>query len=151
MKALIICQSIHHENTMKVAKVMTKVLGATIKKPTDVEEQDFVNYDIIGFGSWIYNGKHHISLFKLIESIDTQNNKKSFVFSTATICYKKMHEPFKQLLIKKWFTVVDEFMCKGFIDYWFLKYFFGGLNKHRPDEQDLAHAKEFALHLKEFL
>lgn len=151
MKTLIICQSIHHGNTMKVAKVIANILGATIKNSTDVEEKDFANYDVIGFGSWIYNGKHHISLFKLIKNIATQKDKKAFLFSTATVCYKKMHEPFKQLLIKKWFVIKDEFMCKGFIDYGFLKYFFGGINKHRPNIQDLDNAKDFSLHLKHLL
>lgn len=59
-----------------------------------------------------------------------------------------MHESLKQELVNKGFSIVDEFICKGFIDYSFIKYFFGGLNKKRPNENDLEEAKEFALRLK---
>ena len=146
-KVLIICQSIHHGNTMKVAKVIAKELGADVKKPLEVKANDIDKYDLIGFGSGIYNGKHHISLFKLIEKFKLQKNKKTFIFTTATICYKKMAEPLKQKLIDKGFNVIDEFSCKGFIDFSFIKYFFGGLNKKRPNKNDLDKAKEFALKL----
>lgn len=79
-KVLIIYQSIHHGNTMKVAKVMAKELNAEIKKPSEVQVSDIDKYDLIGFGSGIYNGKHHIGLFNLIKKIKPQTNKKTFVF-----------------------------------------------------------------------
>ena len=66
-KVLLICQSIHHGNTMKVAKAIAEQLNAEIKKPSEVEPTDINKYDVIGFGSGIYNRKHHTSLFKLIE------------------------------------------------------------------------------------
>jgi len=149
-KVLIICQSIHHGNTMKVARVMAKELNAEIKKPNEIEVSDIDKYDLIGFGSGIYNGKHHISLFNLIKKIKLQKNKKTFIFSTATTdrFRNKMHESLKQELVNKGFGIVDEFICKGFIDFSFIKYFFGGLNKKRPNEIDLKEAKEFALRLK---
>jgi flavodoxin len=149
-KVLIICQSIHHGNTMKVAKVMAKELDADIRKPSEIKVDDIDKYDLIGFGSGIYNGKHHISLFNLIKKIKTQTNKKTFIFSTATTdtFRNKMHESLRCELINKGFSIVDEFICKGFMDYIFIKYFFGGLNKKRPNENDLKKAKEFALRLK---
>jgi hypothetical protein len=58
-----------------------------------------------------------------------------------------MHELLKQELVNKGFIIVDEFICKGFIDFSFIKYFFGGLNKKRPNKNDLDKAKEFALKL----
>ncbi|MBL7054788.1 flavodoxin family protein [Candidatus Woesearchaeota archaeon] len=149
MNVLIICQSIHHGNTMKVAKVIAGQLNADIKKPSEVKPADINKYDVIGFGSGIYNGKHHISQFKLVENLEVQKNKKAFIFSTASICYKKMHEPLRQELISKRFDIIDEFICKGFINYSFIKYFFGGLNKKRPNEKDLSKAKDFALKIKD--
>ena len=151
-KILIICQSIHHGNTLKVAKVMAKELSADIKKPLEVKTGDINKYDLIGFSSGIYNGKHHISLFNLLKKIKTQTNKKTFIFSTATVnsdvLRNKMHKPLRLELVSKGFTIVGEFMCKGFIDYGFLKYFFGGLNKKRPNKNDLKEAKEFASRIK---
>jgi flavodoxin len=136
-------------NTMKVAKVIAKQLNAEIKKPSEVEPNYINTYEVIGFGSGIYNRKHHTSIFKLIENFKLQNNKKAFIFSTASICYKKMHEPLRQKLIAKGFCIIDEFICRGFIDYSFIKYFFGGLNKKRPNEKDLEKAKYFALKIKD--
>lgn len=146
---LIICQSIHHGNTMKVAKVIAEQLHATIKKPFEIKPEDISRYDLIGFGSGMYNGQHHISLFNLVKDSKTQKNKKAFIFSTASICVKKMHEPFREKLVSKGFDIIDEFICRGFIDYSFMKYFFGGLNKKRPNEKDLAKAKDFALKIKD--
>lgn len=148
---LIICQSIHHGNTMKIARAISKKLNAEIKKPSEVRNNDLKNYDLIGFASGIYNGKHHISLFELINNFKMQRNKKAFVFSTATIIYKKMHADIKEQLATKGFVVIDEFMCKGFMNYGFIKYFFGGLNKNRPNENDLLRAEKFAAKIKDKL
>ena len=147
-KTLIICQSTHHGNTLKIASVIANVLDAKIKKPSEVNSADLKGYDLIGFGSGIYNGKHHVSLFKLIENLERQNNKKVFIFSTATVVYKKMHTELKNELQSKGFDIINEFMCKGFMDYSFTKYVFGGLNKKRPNKKDLIDAKTFALTLK---
>lgn len=148
-KVLIICQSIHHGNTLKIAMVIAKELNADIKKPSEVSNSLMDEYDIIGFGSGIYDGKHHVSLFKLLNEINIQKDKKSFIFSTATICYKKMHEQLRQELVSKEFSVIDEFICKGFIDFSFIKYIFGGLNKWRPNQKDIEKAKEFAMKMKD--
>jgi flavodoxin len=43
--------------------------------------------------------------------------------------------------------VVDEFNCKGFNTNSFLK-LFGGINKGRPNDEDLRKAAEFASKLK---
>lgn len=145
-KTLIICKSIHHGNTLKVAEVIAKELDADIVDPSKFDIKNIWKYDIIGFGSGIYNGKHHESLFTLLKNIPLQHHKKAFVFSTWTICYKKMHEPFRKELIKKGFIISDEFICKWFINYGFLKYF-GGLNKGRPNQSDLDNARKFAISL----
>jgi hypothetical protein len=42
--------------------------------------------------------------------------------------------------------IVDEFNCHGFNTNSFLKYF-GGMNKGKPDAEDLEHAEEFAQQL----
>jgi len=146
---LVIYQSIHHGNTLKVANVIAKQLNADIKKHSEVKPSDFNKYDIIGFGSGIYNGKHHISLFNLIKNIEAQKNKKTFIFSTASICSKKMHESFRQELLSKGFSIIDEFICRGFINYSFIKYFFGGLNKKKPNKNDLEKAKDFAIKIRD--
>ena len=44
--------------------------------------------------------------------------------------------------------IIDEFGCRGFNTNSFLK-FFGGLNKGRPNAEDLMNAEEFARNVKE--
>jgi flavodoxin len=141
----------YHGNTLKVAESIAKELGADIKNPSSVTTKDFEYYDLIGFGSGIYNRKHHESLFSLLNSLKTPEKKYAFIFSTASICYKKMHEPLRLLLISKGFYIVDEFICRGFMNSSFLKYFFGGINKGRPNQKDLESARKFAIKLKNII
>jgi hypothetical protein len=44
--------------------------------------------------------------------------------------------------------IIDEFSCVGFNTNSFLKYI-GGLNKGRPNAEDLKHAEEFTQNLKQ--
>ena len=53
----------------------------------------------------------------------------------------------KETLQSKGYMIVDEFGCAGFNTNKFLKYF-GGINKGRPNEEDLAHAEAFAQKLE---
>lgn len=57
------------------------------------------------------------------------------------------HKQLREGLTKLNFNVIGEFQCKGFFDYVFIKYINGGMNKGRPDEDDLKKAKDFALQL----
>ncbi|HIE43486.1 MAG TPA: flavodoxin, partial [Candidatus Omnitrophica bacterium] len=81
MKTLIICISIHHKNTEKIAKVMAKVLEAKLLKPHKVDINTLSRYDLIGFGSGIYYHKHHGSLLNLVERLPDLKGKKAFIFS----------------------------------------------------------------------
>jgi len=146
-KILIICTSIHHGNTMKIAKAISSVLDATIINPGDLDINTISNYDVIWFWSGVYDWKHHKNLFDLISKIKKQQHKKSFIFSTSTIPFKITDKPIKEILEKKWFDVVGSFQCKWFMDYSFVKYFFGGLNKGRPNDKDIENAKTFAKQL----
>jgi flavodoxin len=47
----------------------------------------------------------------------------------------------------KGYVIVDEFNCGGFNTNSFLKYF-GGINKGKPDAEDLKRAEEFAQNLQ---
>ncbi len=140
---LTICASFHHNNTINVAKVIGDELNAKIMQPGEFNVETISEYDLIGFGSGIYNGMHHKSIFNLIEELKVQNHKHAFVFSTSTIPLKTMHKSLKQSLTKKGFDIIGEFYCKGFMDYSFTKYL-GGLNKGRPNTNDLEKARVFA-------
>ncbi len=59
-----------------------------------------------------------------------------------------MHDEFEQLLVNRGFVVVGNFSCLGWITTGLFK-LLGGMNKGRPNEDDLTEARMFALGLKE--
>ena len=146
-QALIICASIHHRNTMKVAKVMREELDAVIVTPERIDEVIPDTYDLIGLGSGVYNGRHHQSIFDVLESVPFRPRQRVFIFSTAAVLSDHYHVSLKNTLIQKKYAVVGEFSCKGFMNHGFTKVLFGGINKDRPNEQDLQNARTFAKQL----
>ena len=143
MKTLIIYNSGYNKNTEKIAKAMAEVSNATLKQVNESSSNDLSCYDLIGFGSGIYNFKHHKSLIKFVKELDQMKNKKAFIFSTKAkfpkaFCHKKI----KSLLLKKGFNVVGSFSCKGLVTFGPAK-IFGGINKGHPNKDDIDNAKEF--------
>jgi len=154
MKSLMVLFSYHHKNTEKIAKVFAKVLDAQIKTPQQTNPEELREYSLIGFGSGIYGEKHHDSLLDFADKLQPVTSKKAFIFSTSALMGKakvaKDHSLLREKLQSKGYTIVDEFACKGFNTNSFMKYF-GGMNKGRPNAEDLKHAEEFAQNLKQNL
>jgi flavodoxin len=161
VKALVIVSSYHHKNTEKVALRMAEALGCRCAAPQDIPPQELTGYDLVGFGSGIYDAKHHQRLLKLADELPQVSGKKAFIFSTDGVprgVFKSAkwlknklytdHTPLREKLRAKGYEVIGECGCAGFNTNVFLKYF-GGVNKGRPDAQDLALAEEFARGLKE--
>ena len=151
MKSLLVLYSYHHNNTEKIAQVFAKVLDAQIKTPQQVTLEELQEYSLIGFGSGIYGAKHHKYLLDLADKLPQVANKKAFIFSTSGIAGEakvaKDHSLLREKLQSKGYLIVDEFGCKGFNTNSFLK-LFGGMNKGRPNAEDLKNAEEFASNLK---
>ena len=159
MKSLIVVHSYHHNNTLKVAQAMAKVLDADVKSPQETVPDELGQYDLVGFGSGIDSDKHYQEILDFADKLPQVINKKAFVFSTSGMPIgisgqqrlekytSKCHTTLKETLQSKGYTIVDEFGCAGFNTNKFLKYF-GGLNKGRPNEEDLKLAEAFAEKLK---
>jgi flavodoxin len=156
MKTLLIVSSYHHHNTLKVARAMAAALDAEIVSPDAVKPDELQTYDLVGFGSGIYDAMHHTKLLKLAEGLQLAEGKKAFLFSTdgaprlrilsAGIFHKKMltdHAALRTRLEAKGYAIAGEFNCAGFNTNAFLKYF-GGINKLRPNAGDLSRAEAFA-------
>ena len=154
MKSLLVLFSYHHKNTEKIAKVFAKALDAQIRTPQQVSPEELQDYSLVGFGSGIYDEKHHELLLELADTLPQVTNKKAFIFSTSAIMGEakvaKDHSLLREKLQSKGYTIVDEFACKGYNTNSFLKYF-GGMNKGRPNAEDLKNAEEFAQNLKQSL
>lgn len=151
MNFLLVVFSYHHMNTEKIAKVFAKVLDAQITTPQEIDSEKLEEYDLIGFGAGIDSGKHYAPLLDLADILPKVTNKKAFIFSTAALAGEekaaKDHSTLRGKLQTKGYVIVDEFQCKGFNTNSFMR-FFGGMNKGRPNDEDLKYAEEFALNLK---
>jgi len=150
MKSLLIVYSYHHNNTEKVAKVFARVLEAQIKTPTQTDPGELQAYSLVGFGSGIYGAKHHRLLLDLADRLPQVTDRRAFIFSTSAIMGEDKvaedHSMLREKLQSKGYVIVDEFACRGFNTNSFMRYL-GGMNRGRPNAEDLKHAEEFAQNL----
>ena len=144
MKALIIYQSVHKGNTKKIAEVFTSQLKAKMVKPEEIKINDIGKYELIGFGSGIYFGKHHQTILDFVDKLPDRQDKKVFIFSTAGMPKLKFvwHFTLKNKLKNKGFKIIGEFTCAGLDEVGPLEKI-GGVNKGRPNKQDLENARIF--------
>jgi flavodoxin len=151
MKTLIIYISVHHGNTEKVAKVMANILDADLLQLEQADSSTLEQYDLIGFGSGVYFGKHHKSLLDFVDKLPMLPNKKAFIFSTSGLRKIPFMHNFDKLLKeglqRKGFEIISEFSCRGF-DTSKAAMIVGGINKDRPNAEDLRQAEDFARSLK---
>jgi len=150
-RALMILVSAPGGNTEKIARAMASALGARVLSPAEAKAADLSAYVIMGFGSGIMDQKHHKALLSFVDALPPQEGKKAFIFSTSGISRQYAlehgtddpHTLLRRKLVEKGFAIAGEFNCEGFNANSFLK-FFGGLNKGRPNQEDLARAEAFA-------
>jgi flavodoxin len=151
LKTLLIVYSYHHQNTQKIAEVFAKVLDAEIVTPQQANPTALEGYDLVGFGAGIDSGKHYKELLDFADKLPSVEGRKAFIFSTSGVSntkYKtKIHTTLRETLQTKGYTIVDEFNCHGFNTNSFLKHI-GGMNKGRPNQEDLQTAETFAQNLK---
>ncbi len=143
MKRIIVYDSVRHGNTEKIAKAISEVVDAELIKSSKVKSKYLNYYDLIGFGSGIFFGKHSTNILDLIGRIPNVSNKKAFVFSTSGQGKMEYNSYAKQMLRDKGFDVIGNFACKGFDTYGPFK-LIGGIAKNRPNENDIEMAKYFA-------
>jgi flavodoxin len=146
MKTLIVLVSYHHKNTEKIAQAIANTLGdTTIQTPQQADPNNLAGYDLLGFGSGIYFGKNDKNLLAFVDSLPQLNGKKAFIFSTSGVDGKipKFNKQLREKLQTKEATIVGEFNCPALDTYGLLK-IRGGLNKGRPNNEDLKNAEAFA-------
>jgi flavodoxin len=149
LRTMVVYMSISHNNTEKVARVLADTLSADLERVDQIDPSSLSDYDLVGFGSGIYNKKPHRSLLDLVESLP-QSNKKAFIFSTAGYIteknVQKYHEPLRKALLSKGYNIIGEFNCKGLDTAGLGR--LRALNKGRPNEEDLKKAADFAKSLE---
>ena len=148
MKSLVVYASIHHQNTEKVATVIAAELEANLLSVFQAHPDALATYDLIGFGSGIYGRKFHKTLIQFVEAVPSVTQKRASVFTTSGAGATAVHGSFKELLANRGFSVVGDFSCKGWVT-WGPYRLIGGINKGRPNDQDLEDARTFARGLKQ--
>jgi flavodoxin len=150
MKTLIVCVSVSHGNTKKIAETIGDELGATVLDPEAVDVASLGDYDLVGFGSGIFSMRFHPRLCDFIRTLPTEPRGKAFLFWTSgarAMPFWSYKTPMVRLLESKGFDVVGTFSCRGF-DTWLPLQIVGGFNKGRPNEADLAAARSFGASLR---
>jgi flavodoxin len=152
MKTLIVYVSVHHGNTEKIAKAMASILDADLLRLEDTDAGMLEQYDLVGFGSGIYFGKHHESLLDFVDKLPMMKDKRAFIFSTSGL--RKMSvvhdfdKPLRRRLQWKGFDTIGEFSCRG-LDTYRATRLVGGVNRGRPNARDLKKAEDFASSLRD--
>lgn len=142
MKILLIVKSKHNDNTLKIAEAMSEVSPTTVTELSNIGYYKLDEYDIIGFGSGIYFGKHDKELLKTVKSLCIKQ-RFTFIFSTSgSAKFEKNNATLKRVLELKDKIVLGSFGCKGHTK-WFPLSLFGGINKHHPDMNDFEAAQQF--------
>ncbi|MFI5781876.1 flavodoxin family protein [Nocardia sp. NPDC051570] len=146
MKAIIVCTSVSHGNTKKVADVMGRVLDARVVTPGEVDVAELADYDLVGFGSGIFNMAFHPDLRKFVAALPEQQWRKAFVLASSGLPeppFRRYVRSMVRQLEQKGFEVVDTFHGRGFDTYAPFK-LVGGIKKGRPNAADLEEALLFA-------
>jgi flavodoxin len=142
MKVLITYNSVHRGNTEKIAEAMAAAIGADLKKYDEVDGYTILDYDLIGFGSGIYYGKTNKEMIEFIDSLPPIKNRKAFVFTTSGKGNPKYSSELGEKVAEHGFKVIGEFACKAF-DAWGPLKLIGGINKGRPNADDIKDAGIF--------
>lgn len=159
MKTLLVCTSVSHGNTRRVAQAMAEVLDARVVAPDEVEVSDLPGYDLVGFGSGVFSHRMHRDLLGFVRAVPLPRSGpgsrpaasagRAFVFATSglpELAFAPFTRPLVRLLEGRGFDVVDTFTCRA-LDTWMPFRLLGGINQQRPDVDDLVAARAFARRL----
>ena len=155
---LVILASSSGNSTSRIGEAIADQLGAAVASPERVDPDELGKYSLVGFGSGIFDQAHHRSLLALADRLPYSPDRKVFIFSTSGVSRRfaldhdidDPHDALRARLTAKGCAIVGEFNCVGFNDNSFLK-LFGGMNKGRPNREDIALARAFAERLEESL
>lgn len=147
MKTAIVYASVHHKNTEKLVQaIAAKNLDVELIDATKTVLKDLSSYDLIGFASGIFYSKFHKALINFI----TENlpaHKNTFVIYTCGADRPSYLKDMEELIKSKECFLVGHYSCLAFDTFGPFK-LVGGLNKGRPNDNDIQKALEFFETLK---
>ncbi|MBC7299573.1 MAG: flavodoxin family protein [Nocardia sp.] len=150
MKVILVCKSVSHGNTQRVAETMNEVLGGRVLAPADIDPAELADCDLVGFGSGIYTMDFHPQLRDFIAALPTGHRGKAFIFRTSGFPeppFRRYVTTLTRSIEQKGFEVIDAFDCRG-LDTVLPLRLVGGIRKGHPDAADLTAARVFAEKLR---
>lgn len=146
MKSLIIYYSKCNNNTEKIAKVFADKINADLIKLNNSDDIriDIETYDLIGFGSGVYNEDLSPKIYSIVEKLDLKK-KNVFVFSTSCVGFKLYTKKLLKILLSKGAICKGTFVCKGSFIYKDNKIFefFSKRSIGHPNDEDVKKAIKF--------
>lgn len=150
MKAVIVCASVAHGNTRRIAESMSQVLAAKVVSPEEADLAELADADLVGLGSGIFYQRFHPRLTSFVKALPAGRGR-AFVFATSGLPELPL-VPFTRSLVRllegKGFEVDGTFSCRALDTMGPFK-LIGGIQKQRPNEGDLAAARAFAARLRD--
>jgi len=147
MNRIVVCVSVSHGNTARVADAIAGELDAEVLEPEAVDPARLARAELVGFGSGIFGMAFHPRLQRFVADLaPVEPGTPAFVYCTSgapELPFWRYRRRMAELLASKGFDVVGTFACRGF-DTWLPLRLIGGLNRGRPAEADLAAARAFA-------
>lgn len=143
MKPLVIYYS-RTGNTVKVAESIAQALDADLLTSDSVADSDLVGRPLVALGSGVYYLRHDESIDGLIERLPPES--RVIFFTTCGIKFFPFVNFYKariaRKLSRKGLALLGHWYCPGYDQQPALKPL--GLNRDRPNDQDLEAAAEFA-------
>lgn len=147
MKSLIIYYSTYKNHTEKIAEIFAKKINADVINIKETKDVLIDHYDLIGFGSGVYQESLAPQLFRCVENMNLAS-KDVFVFSTSGIGMAYYNKRLKKLLEMKGAKCRGSFACKGsFVsrDFSDVKIFevMSKFAQGHPNDKDTSKAEKF--------
>ncbi|MFF3085410.1 flavodoxin domain-containing protein [Streptomyces nojiriensis] len=75
MKTLLVCTSVSHGNTRRVAEAMAEVLDARVVAPEGVATAEAAGHDVVGFGSGVFAQRMHPHLLAFVRALPASSRR----------------------------------------------------------------------------
>ncbi len=141
-KIAIVYRSPHHGNTKKLLDAIKAAHPEVTLVQAGEESGSLASFDVIGFASGIYMGKLHNTVRKALASMDGAGRKAFALFTCGDAAGAKYSDKCLSAIRERGFETLGFFWCKALDTFGPLK-LVGGVNKGKPDAEDLANAVKF--------
>lgn len=141
MKTIILMASVHKGNTKKIVENIASTINADVVDVVTNGDVDISEYDNVIIASGVYFGKMHKSMLALLQKLNLKGKNCYLVLTTGS--KSDYVKKITNVLIEQNIDIKSSFCCLGYDTYGPFK-LVGGLNKNRPNDDDVKNAINWA-------